>query len=48
MQTRWWIDEFGAMLAITIGLTALIILARYRSDDATYDREGRSSVPAVA
>jgi hypothetical protein len=49
MQTRWWIDEFGAMLAITSGLTALIILVRYRSrDDTARDRVGRSSATSVA
>lgn len=30
MQTRWWIDEFGAMLVLTIGVTALILVAQYR------------------
>jgi membrane protease YdiL (CAAX protease family) len=47
MQTRWWIDEFGAMLAITIGVTALIILGiskrvqnLYRASDARVVTEG--------
>lgn len=48
MQTRWWIDEFGAMLVITIGLTALILLMRYRSrKDSAYSRGTRSSAAAL-